>query len=385
MAITAMTAFESQNILTDPGFSIGVGGTAMAYSSTQARTGTWSIRCNPASGVNQSGGHPLGNFNHFGLYCASLPTVERRFAGVIAANSVNLRMTSAGAIAVYVNTTLLGTSSAAFASPGWHWIGYRGGNASGSVVYLKIDGVDEVTSSTTSSVNSGTYGCAGTEASAIDLYFDDFLQDDTGFLEPSKVALLLPISDNARATLWTGGTGGTTNLWDAVNNTPPVGTATETDTTQIEHAGGAAGTTDAYDANMTTYTTAGVNTGDTVLAVQGTVSWGEDSATGTKLLGFSGVSNPSWTGLASADVSFGHGSAALGTWAAGADGWNENRSAVSNSPSVTLGTSPVMRVVRPETATRVASVCYMAMHVAWTPAAVVAEDPMPYISGGYYP
>lgn len=373
MAVTFLTGFEGQATGVD---GITLTGTA-AYSTAQARTGAASIRCNPASGASGYV-NPIGaTHEHFGLYVASLPSVDRRVLGFLGAGYINVRLTSAGALAVYLNTTLIGTSSAAFASPGWHWVGVRQLTGT-SVVFLQIDGVDEVTGTATVTAPDGTIGFGGTEASAVDVYIDDAVFDNAGFLAPSKVGLLLPISDNARATLWTGGVGGTTNLYDAVNNTPPIGTATETNLTQIEHAGGAAGTTDAYDANMTTYTTAGVGAGDTVLAVQGVIAWGEDIATGTKLLSYSGVSNPAWTGASSIDVSTGHGSSAVGTYSAtgAADGWNERRSAIVTSPSVTLGTSPVMRVVRPETASRVASVCFMGMVVAWTPAAAaVARVP----------
>ena len=363
MAVTFLTGFESAAALVD---DITLVGTA-AYSTTQARTGTRSIRCNPASGVAGYITTPTittSSYLHFGLYVASLPSVDRRIFGTASSTYLNLRLTSTGAIAVYSGaSTLLGTSSTAFSSPGWHWVGVR--MASGtSVVYLQIDGVDEVTGTIGTVAAANTLGVLGTEASAIDIYIDDVIVDDAGFLAPSNVALLLPISDKSRDTQWTGGSGGTTNLYDAVNNTPPVGSATESDTTQIEHAGGAIAV---YQSNLTTYTTAGVGASDTVIALQGLIVWGEDSATGTKLLSYYGVSNPAWTGESDIDVSTGHGSGAVGTYATGTDYWNERRSAIVTSPSVTLGTSPVMSVWRNETASRVASVCFMGMYVAWTP------------------
>jgi hypothetical protein len=286
---------------------------------------------------------------------------------------VNVRLTSAGALAVYLNTTLIGTSSTAFSATGWHWVGVR--NVTGtSVVFLQIDGVDEVTGTATVAGWTGAFGCNGTEASGIDIYIDDVIVDNAGFLAPSKVALLLPISDQYRSALWTNGTGGTTNLYDAVNNVPPAGLATETATSQIEQTGGTSG--DGYyyySANMTTYTTAGVGSSDTILAVQGLIVWGEDSGTGTKLLSYFGQSNPAWTGESSIDVSTGDGSGATLNYGAGPpDYWNERRSAVKTTglaigSDITLGTSPQMHVLRPETASRTASVCFMGMYVAWTP------------------
>jgi len=369
MAVTFLTGFESAAALVD---NIVLTGTA-AYSTTQARTGTRSIRCNPASGVQgYVSGITQAEYSHFGMYVASLPSLNRLIFGTITAGTPNVRLTSAGELAVYINTTLIGTSSAAFASTGWHWVGVRSLSGT-SVAFLQIDGVDEVTGTGTVTSWSNVLGCYGSEASAIDVYFDDYIVDPAGFLAPSKVALLLPISDNYRDTLWTGGSGGTTNLYDAVNNCPPVGSATESNTTQIEHAGGAAATGDQYHANLTTYTNAGVGASDTVIALQGVVVWGEDVATGTKMLSWGAVSNPGTTiGVGSTDVSTGHGSGAVGTYSTGTDYWNESRSVVKTlglviDTDITLGTSPVMRVSRPETASRVASVCFMGMHVAWTP------------------
>lgn len=200
------------------------------------------------------------------------------------------------------------------------------------------------------------------------IYFDDFaVNDDQGSSQTSwptegKVVMLLPISDNARDTLWTGGSGGTTNLFDAINNTPPTGTATETNSTQIEHAGGAAGTTDRYDANMTTPATAGIGVYDTITLAQFVEVDGEDVSTGTKLLNFEVLSNPV---IASpGNVTAGADNGALGTYPAT---WAVNRSAVVYNPSLANGTSPVMRARRPETASRVASVCFMGIIVEYVP------------------
>ena len=362
MAVTFLTGFEAQHQLVD---GITLSGLVNQYSFTQARTGVLSLRCYPSSG--QTGyittPTPIAKWTHFGLYITTLPSVGRTIVGDNPTTD-SLVLNSDGTLTHYVGLTA-GGSTPALSTGVWYWIGMRGTSGTG-VDLVQVNGVTSVTGNSSGNL-AAFIGFRNTEASAADIHIDDVILDNAGFLAPSKVALAVPISDNARATLWTGGTGGTTNLYDAVDNTPPVGSATESNTTQIEHAGGAAGSTDAYDANMTTYTTAGVGASDTVIAIQGLIVWGEDIATGTKLLSYSGVSNPSWTGESSIDVSTGHGSGAVGTYSTGADYWNERRSAIVTSPSVTLGTSPVMRVVRPESASRVASVCFMGMYVAWTP------------------
>lgn len=216
-------------------------------------------------------------------------------------------------------------------------------------------------------------------------WFDDIaLNDDTGASQkswpgPGKVVLLVPISDNARDTLWTGGVGGTSNLFDAVNNLPPTGTATETDATQIEHAGGAAGTTDRYDANMTKPETAGIRAADTVNTAHFIEADGEDIATGAKLLNFEVLSNPV---IASpGNITAGNNIGALGTYPTN---WTVRSSSPVYAPRLDVKTSPVMRARRPETASRVASVCFMGIYVDYTPGAMLPKQftPVPFIPRG---
>ena len=377
MAVIFLTGFEAASLVDN----ITLNGTA-AYSTTQARTGTQSIRCNPASGA--SGYFDIGltgtqNYRHFGLYIASMPSANRVISGRLLSENLNVRLNASGYLLLYNNTTLVATSTTTLSTGVWYWIGLRGVTSASPVVWLQVDGVDDASTATIPSTVSqlGTaLGVSSTEASAIDIYIDDLIGDGAGFLAPSKVALLLPISDFYRDTEWTGGSGGTTNLYDAVNNTPPVGSATESDTTQIEHAGGVSGN---YIPNLTTYSTAGVGSSDTIIAVQGIVVWGEDIATGTKYCSFYGNSNPTgWSGDSNVDVSTGHGSGAVGTYSTGTDYWNERRSAVITTnlvigTDIVLANSPRFNINRAGLETRVVSCCFMGMYVAWTPASGPTE------------
>src|SRR5262245_2535373 len=263
------------------------------------------------------------------------------------------------------------------------------GTGATDLVEVKItpDGGSTLTSSLYNTENAGTatvlqnwwWGIedafAGTN---FIIYVDDVALNDTtagtgqtAYPGAGKVVQLLPISDNARATLWVGGGGGLTNLWDAVNNTPPVGIASGNNTSQIEHTGGAAGTTDSYDAIMTTYTTAGVGSSDTVMVTQYLIAHGEDVATGTKLLNMQLVSNP--TDTISSNFTAGNDAGQASTFPTL---WVVNRNGYLYQPSVTKGTSPVARVRRPETASRTASVCFMAVVVEYaqlgTPGGITA-------------
>jgi hypothetical protein len=370
MAVTFMAGFEARQATAD---GITLSGTS-AYSTAQARTGAASIRCNPSSNNTGYVNITAGSYTHFGLYVATLPSLDRDLFTPAAAGAIVLKLTSTGTIKVLLNTTPIGTSSAAFASPGWHWIGVRQVTGT-SVVFLQIDGLDEVTGTATVSVLSTFVGLtANTEASAVDVYIDDIVVDGAGLLAPSKVGLLIPTADNARGTGWVGGAGGTTSLFAGVDNTPPVGVAdTGTDTSQIRNATSAASSN--MDMTMTTYTAAGVGAGDTVLAVQNVIATAAPVTTSAKQGLVGNVSNPAIT-----TVALGAGGTAGAFWSGVAGGtyptgWKVSFGTFTTSPSVTVGTAPVMRVTQVTSSTRIAMVCFMGMVVAWTPGAAATQVP----------
>lgn len=373
MARVGITGFEMGSVIGE-----GAGGTSTGFSfdSSIVRTGATSLKVIAQSGSSIAVtfiGHSAGRCVRVYVRVTTLPASTRLLIGTIGASQLNVRLKSDGALELYNNTTLLGTSTTKLTDTSrWYRIEVRSGTITSDEL-LRIDGVGEVSGSITSLSTGGTVGAGDTVAATYTAYFDDMAVDDTTWPGEGKIVLLVPISDNARATLWTGGVGGTTNLFDAVNNTPPIGTATETDLTQIEHAGGAAGSTDAYDANMTSYATAGIAASDTITAIQFWIWHGEDSATGTKLLNFSLVSNPTQASSL-ANFTAGNDVGALGTFNVN---WTRTQNGIISSPSVTVGTSPVMRVVRPETASRVASVCFMGMYVEYIPA-VAASFAIPH-------
>jgi len=369
MAVRQSYSFEAQQAATDRITFVGTS----SYSTTTVRTGAASLRCNPASGAT---GRVLlaistvGDFVHFGLNIATLPSLDRVIFGQIAAGNVNVRLTSTGGLALYINTTLMGTS-VNLSTATWYWIGVRTLTGT-SVAFLQIDGLDSVTGTGTVSGTPVSLGFIGTEASAADIFFDDVIVDNAAFLSNGKADIALPISDNT-VTAVTGGAGGTTNLWDAINNTPPAGvaSASETDTTNIKYP---ASLTEDYLANLETYTTLGIASGDTVLAVQSIVRHGEDIATGTKnLQNVGALTNPTVAGASVTAGSDGGAHAAE----SGANFWVTTFGTVTTSPSVTLGTSPTIRASR-TSESRVACVDFMGMNVAWTPGA--AAEQVPYVN-----
>jgi hypothetical protein len=239
-----------------------------------------------------------------------------------------------------------------------------------SAVFLQIDGVDQVTGTATiTNITNAQWGPGNSEASAIDIFFDDIIADDTGFLASSKVDTALPISDNT-VTGVTDNNGVTTNIWDAVDNTPPAGVASANEAANPKtgmHF--TASVTCNYLANLETYTTLGVGASDAVLAVQSIVRTGEDIVTGTKnLQNVGALTNPT---VAGASVTAGNDTGAHG---AETGFWVTTYGTLTTSPSVTVGSSATIRTSR-ISESRLACVDFMGMLVAWTPAAAAAENP----------
>jgi hypothetical protein len=302
---------------------------------------------------------------HFGLYIATLPTLTRALVGT---TTNGVRLTSTGTLE-YINTSVVQATTSALSTGRWYWIGVSGQNAAG-VQLMQIDGSDAGGTGTAVSTLAAQLGFMGTEASAADVYIDDLIVDVSGFLAPSNVDIAFPISDNTRTAVTTGA-GGTTNLWDAVNNAPPAGVATgsETATSNIIYPASA---TESYIANLETYTTLGVGASDTLIFTRGMIRHGEDINTGTKNGTYVGTTNPTLTDNTA--FTFGndlgaHG-AEVGVWKTL---WGSGKT-TGLPTSGNFDTSPTIRVDR-VSQSRLGCIDFMGMYVAWTPAAAVARVP----------
>jgi len=108
------------------------------------------------------------------------------------------------------------------------------------------------------------------------MFVDDVaVNDSTGASQNSwcgsgQIVTLFPASDSARGANWTGGAGGTTNLWQAVRNTPPGGLALASATNLTEVVNAVSDSTGNYDAALVPYSAMGVPAAETVLLVMGT-------------------------------------------------------------------------------------------------------------------
>lgn len=257
----------------------------------------------------------------------------------------------------------------------------------GDAAELRVDGTT-IASESGASRSDGTtanfnVGFATAPGNAISCWLDDFaVNDSTGADQNSwpgagSVAFLFPVSLNANGGSWTDDAAATTSaaLTAAVDNTPPNGIA---DTTagggnhQIRNA--AANTS--IDFNLTDYTTAGVT--GTVNVLTPVVNVGAPVSTGAKSGSFGVLSNPTigqraFTG-GSGTVTFFWRGAAAGTWPSN---WGWENGTTTYTPTVTLGTQPVARLlITGGTTSRIAMCDFLGVYVDYTPAATTLP-PLP--------
>lgn len=363
--------------------------TAPTYDTTIKRTGTRAWKFD-ASGSNVqtrlqydfSGATGVTYWIQAAFYVPSshgFPSTDQRILRVLNSGGVTdlcgLELTTGGTLRLVSGNgdTDVGSDSAAVSLDTWFRATLKIQIGAGATDVLEgfLDGVSFQSSTglnfTDTAPGAVRFGwCSGGSAFTLPganklLYVDDFVvQNNAGSVNNTvpgdeKILLLLPTAD-AEVDGWQGGAGGTSNLFEAVNNIPPVGVdnGSATDTSQIECAN--ADTTDNYDATMQTYTAAGVPSGATITAVYAVAEGGNSSTTGSDTLGLSVISNPAISETVfSIDVND-------NTYPTG---WNRGMTAVSENPTVTLGTAPVMRVRKGVATTRQAAVCQMAMVVSY--------------------
>lgn len=151
-----------------------------------------------------------------------------------------------------------------------------------------------------------------------------------------------PTADVTRM-VWQGGAGGTTNLWDGVDNVPPAGLNTETNASQIEHLGGGTSADD-YDADCQTFKVAGgMGPRDTVLGAVAFTRHAEDASSGTKTGHVEGVQNPAIT---AATFNFGDDGGGNGDEPTG---WRTKATAIYETPTISATATPRARIRRTST------------------------------------
>jgi hypothetical protein len=201
-------------------------------------------------------------------------------------------------------------------------------------------------------------------------YYDDYILNDNvgatnnsypGF---SKIILLKPVADSARGANWltTESSSNTVNLWDAVDNTPPVGkvhTTNDAVGTKVQIYNANNNSTQNYDAAVQSYTEAGLPANAIIKSAQAIARVGQNNTTASNG-GLRVVSNPADS--AETTVAQVSGGAVAGT---DPSGWGTRKAELVVNPTVTLGTRPVVRYGKRTGSTRAAMVDLMALQVEY--------------------
>ncbi len=383
-----------------PDFPLGAGSgpaVAVTRATTHQRTGAACLACGSGAGNGLSYWDPnyspvagatfyLRAYMNFDALPGS--TVQIMSFGSAVAG-LHARLTAAGKVQLFngATSTQIGSDSAATVSAGTDTY-YRvemkivlNGSTQISDIELQLDGTSVAS---TSGLAIASLACRiGWTLTAPGanktVYLDDIAMNNGSGANNNTwpgagaVVLLLPTATSAAGTGWVLGNntaeGG--NGWNSVNNTPPVGIAdlggAGADTGQIRNATSAANSN--FDATMTTYTAAGIGAADTINAVTPWTITAAPVVTSAKQGTVGVVSNPAITNIAfplpGTAGAFWSG-ATGGTFITG---WKGAPGTITEAPSVTLGTAPVMRVTQVTSSTRIAMVCFMGIYVDYTPAA----------------
>lgn len=376
----------------------------ISYDSVVKRTGSFSCKCNSGAGnvaaatttANNAGVVVTASSTVYG--CAyfrfsDLPALTVSIFKQLVVSGAEIRLTSGGVIQLWNNVanTQIGSNGPTLNTSGtWYRI-EMSVTLDASGIATAAEGRVDGTSFASGSGLSGGGNFSGNVfalgwndapgANKVVNIDDTGLNDSTGatfnsWVGDHGVVLLIPTADSAKGTGWTNDAATTTNLFDAVNNLPPVGIADTTASTGLHQLRNAtANANSSYDATLTSYTAAGVPAGATVNAVLPFCVTGAPSGTSPKAGTFGVVSNPAIANIAlNASISAGnfYAGAIAGTYGTG---WKGSFGTATFSPSVVLGTAPVLRVTQVTSSTRIAMVAFMCMLVDYTPAVAATKAP----------
>lgn len=391
------SGFEAQHGIAD-GFTAAYGAT-LSVDTSVFRSGAASLKevtSGGGSAVTATFTSTLGRTYYLRTYIyvqTRPPTTTQgfmQFRNTSFSTMVEARMTTTGAVQLWnrPGASQIGSLSAVLNLNTWYRIELACNINTGSVdtAELRIDGSTVASASSLAlgdiALGDVNVGFVNDPGNGTTINFDDMaVNDDQGssqntFPGDGNVVLLVPTADSAVGTGWTNDAAGTTNLFAAVDNTPPAGIADTTGSTGLHQIRNATSNANSnYDATMTTYTAAGIGAGSTINVIDPLIATAAPVSTSAKLGTVGVVSNPAIT-----NVNLGAGGTSGAFWsgvAAGtfSTGWKLSHGTITHAPTVTLGTAPVMRVTQVTASTRIAMVCFMAMYVDYTPGAAAAVIP----------
>lgn len=386
--MTLLGAFgaETAHIHSEGLASVGTG--TLTFDTTTKKSGTYAFKFDSAAGAaiharytGYTGALDRWYYLQFYLNITNLPTSTVRLLAIRdsgATPRLHLSLSSGGALS-FTNSSFvaIGSSGGSLSTGTWYRIAVQwywsstGGSNDDADCY--VDGVLTVDPGlhdlgTTTAPTNFSFGWTSNPGASKVGYIDDVVFcDNQGSYNNTlpgvrSVALSLPTADGTRNN-WVAGAGGTTNLYDAINNLPPAGldSASATNTSQIENSVSAAN--NAVTFTMQSYTTAGVGSSQTVFAIFPVIEGGNDSTTGADTLDIWIASNPNGSAspaVANIDVND-------GTYPTG---WNYTKGTFLEYPSVTLATSPTMTIEKNVATTRVNTVCFAGIMIVYGPASL---------------
>jgi hypothetical protein len=335
---------------------------------TTKRTGAGSYRVNSGAG-NVAGSirwvwtpAPATGVTVFGrayVRVDALPSATLTIVRMaISAGTVlcSVRLTAAGKLQLFndVGAAQVGSDSAATVATGqWYRIelSCMVNTAAGAddSIAARVDGVDLASASgltlaaaTVVNFDVGWFGSPGANKS---IYCDDVLINDstgaslTSWSGEGKVVALRPVADVSRVG-WTDGNAGTANLFDALDNSPPIGETISltTATSQIERV--ANNSTDNVVVECASYADAGITAADLITVITSLMSVGQSTTTATSFKGQITL-NPAEGTFTTGSA----GAALAGAWSAGT-GWYKWKGGVVYNPSVTLSTRPRFTITK---------------------------------------
>jgi hypothetical protein len=286
-----------------------------------------------------------------------------------------------GRICLVIGVTTAWTSGNDYLAAGvWHKVelAVRVNSAGGATSYVeaRINGSTVYTTNTANIAASALSSFGGGDApadSGATVDTDDIaVNDDTGTSQNTWcgdgiVTILLPASDDAASNVgvdaWRAGNTASTNLFDAVNNTPPTGAASP-GTTGSQIVCDTPSVARTYIAVTETYDTKLVAS-DTIAVIVGVVVHGESVSTGTKTGAIGYAANAGASPPADLSITFGGGVGAVGAFPTN---WQVDYMAPSYPASVTRSSGAKIKVTC-NTSTRNVDVCFMALIVEYAPAA----------------
>ena len=274
-----------------------------------------------------------------------------------------------------------GTFSASLNDGAWHRIDtytLPSATQANRAWELRVDGatISSGTGQTIDAVAPSNFFLGWDVSQSGDVFFDDVALNDNQGAAPHNtwpgdgyVICLLPTADNNRGS-WTGGAGGTTNLFDALNNTPPTGAvAPGTNTSQI--SANAVATTGLFDTQ--TYLAAGASAGSTTVGCTVVACTGEQVATGTKSGNADTVNTVNNSPTAGTGVlAYGLDIGAEGAWPTAWRWWASPFTAYASQPTLSSG---ARLGITTTTTSRVADACFLGLIVELQPGATAAVIP----------